>query len=184
MKKTLVIAAALRGLSGVGAAMQGAQVNAATTGIVNPTKLTPWTSAVIPMKAVVQIDYMPGYGIAVWSSPNNTVIKGKTLKTGTKWQVFEMASINGHAWYNLGGSQWIDGTFLNILTSQTAIVGKKPASVQQMGWFYKHNSYAVFSTGKVLRPGTKWHIYAEKPIYNGMLYNLGGNQWVESYLFD
>ena len=186
MKKTLVIAAALLGLSGVGAAMQGAQVNAATTGVVNPTKTQPWTTAgegvvnpskVLPwqadvtsIKAVGRVDYAKGYGIAVWGSPNVIVNEGKTLKTGTTWRLFEKAMINGIAWYNLGGGQWVDGTYLDIFVNKTVTVDAKPVKVMS------GSSYSSKGTGKVLQPGTKWRVVAER--VNGVrFYNLGGNQW-------
>lgn len=178
MKKLMVVAAALLGLSGVGMAAQSAQVNAATTGVVNPTKTIPWTTKVTPVKTVVQIDYRPGYGIAVWSSPNNTAIKGKTLKTGTKWRVFAQANIDGQTWYNLGGNQWIIGIYLTIPANKTVTVGSNPATVRKLSGLDKYDGQLLSATAKELRPGTKWHVYEEKSFNEEMIYNLGGNQWV------
>lgn len=62
---------------------------------------------------VVTIKYVPGYGIAVWTSPSsNSVIKGKTLKHNTSWKFFKEANGNdGYVWYNLGGNQWISSRY-------------------------------------------------------------------------
>ncbi|KRO16914.1 CAP domain-containing protein [Lacticaseibacillus saniviri] len=59
------------------------------------------------------VNYAPGYGIAVWNSPYfNKRATGKTLKTGTRWKTFKTVTVNNHTWYNLGGNQWMDGSYL------------------------------------------------------------------------
>lgn len=65
---------------------------------------------------VVTIKYVPGYGIAVWTSPSasQSVIKGKVLKHNSSWKFFAEANGNdGYVWYNLGGNQWISSRYTN-----------------------------------------------------------------------
>lgn len=62
---------------------------------------------------VVTINYVPGYGIAVWNKPTSDrkAIAGKKLKHGTSWKVLKTQTVDGKLWYNLGGDQWIDGDY-------------------------------------------------------------------------
>lgn len=60
----------------------------------------------------LRINYVPGYGIAVWTQPaGKNYVKGKKLKHNTNWKFFKTVQINGRTWYNLGGNQWIDGKY-------------------------------------------------------------------------
>ncbi len=59
----------------------------------------------------VTIHYVPGYGIALWASPDSkSPIKGRTLKTGTHWKVFSQLD-NGLLWYKVGKDQWIQALY-------------------------------------------------------------------------
>lgn len=64
--------------------------------------------------AVGQIHYVPGYGIMVWGQPGKNMLK-RYLPHGSKWKIYKRATVNGHVWYNLGGNQWIDSTYVNIV---------------------------------------------------------------------
>jgi hypothetical protein len=66
-------------------------------------------------KGVLKINYVRGYGIAVWNNyTGGATIAGKKLADGTSWKYFGTASYNGHTWYNLGGNQWIDGRYATL----------------------------------------------------------------------
>lgn len=96
LKKHLagIAAAAFIGLVGIGFGGQANQVDAATAG------------------QVITINYVPNYGIAVWNSPNaGKAATGQVLKHGTAWKVTGTKTVNGKTWYNLGGAQWIDGSY-------------------------------------------------------------------------
>ena len=68
-----------------------------------------------PYSGVVRIKYVPGYSVAVWDKPGaGRKVTGKLLKHGTRWKTFTCTIINGHVWYNLGGNQWLDGTYLTV----------------------------------------------------------------------
>ena len=67
---------------------------------------------------VFKINYVPGYGIAVWNSflGNKKAIAGKKLMNGTNWKVFKLAKdSNGHEWLNVGGNQWIDSSYTTLV---------------------------------------------------------------------
>ncbi len=59
---------------------------------------------------VVTINYVPGYGIAIWDNPDNPQLKNNNkLQHATSWKVFETAyDSQGNKWYDLGGGQWIE----------------------------------------------------------------------------
>lgn|GEM_PF-4678214 len=61
---------------------------------------------------VVSVNYVPGYGIALWNSPQDShKFLGRYLQHGTAWKVIGKTVVNGQTWYNLGGNQWIDGKY-------------------------------------------------------------------------
>ena len=61
---------------------------------------------------VVTVNYVPGYGIALWNSPKaNHQFLGRYLAHGTAWKVTGKQVVNGKTWYNLGGNQWIEGQY-------------------------------------------------------------------------
>lgn len=70
-----------------------------------------------PVNGTLQINYVPGYSIAVWGKPGQDRIAGKYLKHGTSWKFYAIATANGHTWYNLGGNQWIDGNYAKLKTA-------------------------------------------------------------------
>ncbi|MCH3905135.1 MAG: C40 family peptidase [Lactobacillus sp.] len=56
----------------------------------------------------VTINYVSGYGIAVWNNYEGGHTTGKYLQHGTSWKVFKtVKDSQGNTWYNLGGNQWI-----------------------------------------------------------------------------
>ncbi|BDR56025.1 hypothetical protein [Xylocopilactobacillus apis] len=67
-------------------------------------------------KSIATINYLPKYGIRVWTSPffNKKPVGNKFLKTGTKWKTFKATTVNNASWFNLGGNQWVDGKYLIV----------------------------------------------------------------------
>lgn len=65
-------------------------------------------------RGVVKVNYVPGYGIAIWDQPYGNAIPNRYLTHGTAWQVFAKQTVNGHLWYNLGGNQWLDSTYAQL----------------------------------------------------------------------
>lgn len=62
-------------------------------------------------RGVGRINYVPGYGIAVWRNDGSR-IAGKYLAHGSAWQLYAKKTVNGVTWYNLGGDQWISGQYV------------------------------------------------------------------------
>lgn len=72
-------------------------------------------ATVIPFKMVCQVRYFPGYGIQVWNNKLKPVIqngKSKRLKHGTNWKVAGIAFLKGHLYYNFGGNQFMDSSYM------------------------------------------------------------------------
>lgn len=70
------------------------------------------------MTAVGKISYVPGYGIQVWTKGHGFVSENgnlKKLQHGTSWKIFASAQIDGGTYYNVGGNQWIDSAYVNIV---------------------------------------------------------------------
>lgn len=67
------------------------------------------------LNRVGQVHYTPGFGINVRKSPAGQSIPGKKLQHGTKWKVLASRTVKGVIWYNLGGNQWVDGTYLKLI---------------------------------------------------------------------
>lgn len=68
-----------------------------------------------PFNGVAKVNYVPGYGIAIWNkATSDRTFTGKRLTHGTSWRVFKKTVVDGHAWYNLGGDQWIDSQYVIV----------------------------------------------------------------------
>lgn len=59
---------------------------------------------------VGRVNYVPGYGINVWTSPEQRIWT-KKLNHGTAWKYFKIAQKGNVTMYNLGGNQWVDGSY-------------------------------------------------------------------------
>ena len=124
-----------------------------------PAEFTNLTPASTDSKAntasttnAVTIKYVPGYGIAVWTSPNagQSVIKGKVLKHNSSWKYFGTANgRDGYVWYNLGGNQWISSKYTNK-PQQVANTGATSSVVTPSTTPSKGNT-----TSSTTKPATK-----------------------------
>lgn len=83
---------------------------------------------------VVKINYVPGYGIAVWNNYEGGKITGQILKHGSSWKVIKTAKDSqGNTWYDLGANQWIMAKYTvdgNRAVSQAASTSTNTSSVQ------------------------------------------------------
>ncbi|WP_297819683.1 N-acetylmuramoyl-L-alanine amidase family protein [uncultured Lactobacillus sp.] len=72
------------------------------------------TGQVSAINKIVSINYNGRGKVAVWSNFDTTKhITGKYLAKNTNWRAFKLATDkNGHKWYNLGGNQWIDSSYI------------------------------------------------------------------------
>lgn len=88
VKFTAAAALTLTGVAATNAVKPASHVQAATT--------------------TVKVNYVPGYGIAVWNNYQGGRVTGKFLSHGTSWKVYNTVKDSaGNTWYNLGGQQWI-----------------------------------------------------------------------------
>lgn len=85
--------------------------SAKSTGKVTDTQLSSNDKIVNQKLGVVQVHYVPRYGINLWKDFGKNWT-GRRLAHGSKWKYFKVVKVNRKSWYNLGGSQWIDGSYL------------------------------------------------------------------------
>ncbi len=82
----------------------GAAIAMAGVATVNATQ----SSQVQAATQVVTVNYVPGYGIAVWNNFQNGSVTGQYLKHGSSYKVIKTAKdAQGNVWYDLGMNQWI-----------------------------------------------------------------------------
>lgn len=164
-----------------------------------PVKPSP-TYKVVKAKGSVQINYKPGYDIAVWNQPGGHTT-GAMLRHGTTWLYSAYAYVNGQKWYQVGGSQWIMAKYTAAPGTVKATANTtKPKSegntdkeqiIKQRSIVYinyKPNyGIAVWSKpgqgvikGKYLPHGSAWKTYGYTYVNGRKWYNLGGNQWIDS----
>ena len=166
-----------RNLAKISAATAFALAGVATVNTLNaPTSVH---AATLPY--AVKINYVPGYGIAVWNNYNNPeLIAGKKLAHGTAWRVFAQATdSNGELWYNLGGAQWIMAKYTvdaSSSDSSTSKVSQPRVSVATVNYVPGYG-IAVWNnynnpelTGKILPHGSSWRVFAEATDSNGELW--------------
>lgn len=123
----------------------------------------------------------------------------KVLPTGSAWKVFGKTTIDGVAYYNLGGNQFVtasDGSF-STKPAKPAKPAKptlpKPTKFTAVGTVHYVRGYGIQvwtqshktvknnnGTSKKLAHGTSWKIFSKVLIGGETYYNVGGNQWVDS----
>lgn len=155
-----------------------------------------------PIQAnVATVNYVPGYGIAVWTAPNGKTT-GKYFGHGTSWKVSAMAEYNGNTWYKVGTNQWINGRYLklsdtiNVPTeninngnngnnSGSNTNEEKLPGVITVNYVPGYYVYLRDGKGKMqqqrLIHGSKWKAFSKKTINGKTFYKLGSDkQWIES----
>lgn len=136
---------------------------------------------VTPISGSVRVNYVRGYGIAVWTSPvSGKPVAGKKLMDGTSWKVFQETTVNGNTYYNLGGAQWIDAHYvianLNTKGKEVPFSGKITTGNKRI------NVYADVNGNKVTRTiGAHIKLNAYGKIDNGQLwYRIGPSEYVRA----
>lgn len=93
-------------------------------GTTTPTT-KPSTDSDIKITAVndvARVNYVPGWGIAVWKEPAKHTT-GVYLPTDSRWKVSASASVNNNTWYKVGTNQWIDSKYAILESTEK----KEPA---------------------------------------------------------
>lgn len=108
------------------------------------------------------------------------VATGKILKAKSIWKTFGTQTINGAAYYNLGGDQYVT---VSATTPQT--VSKPAATSKATGDTFKVTAYAAnvrnskgALTGHTLKKNSVWKTFGSIQMLGLTYYNLGGDQYV------
>ncbi|KRL62355.1 SLAP domain-containing protein [Lactobacillus psittaci] len=190
----LASAAALAGLTLMGVA-QPAMATTVDMGYVakNPAMGPNYYDVkkeLVKLDTTGRVNYVPGYGILLWAKPGNEPTK-RYLAHGSSWKVFGyVTDANGHKWYNLGGSQWVDSSYIvlnnNAHTEATTtsnatnnITGVVRVSYWPNSKVMVWSNPGVTGSNKYLTNGSRWKFFKIKYIGDNSWYNLGGNQWIE-----
>ncbi len=92
VKLTAVAGLSLAGIASVNAAIKPQTVQAATKSVT--------------------INYVPGYGVAVWNAAGNGHTTGQYLPHASSWKVIKTTTdASGNTWYDLGNNQWVMGKY-------------------------------------------------------------------------
>ena len=95
VKFTAATAIAITGISAVGA------INTNST-----------TSHVEAATRRVKVNYIPGYGVNIWSNYNHPHFTGKRARHGATYNVISKATDKkGNLWYQIGQGQWIQAQY-------------------------------------------------------------------------
>lgn len=75
---------------------------------VNAVKPDSTTAHVQAATTRVKINYVPGYGVNIWTNYNHGHFTGVRAQHGTTWNVLSQATDKkGRTWYQVGQGQWI-----------------------------------------------------------------------------
>ncbi len=137
-------------------------------------------NGIASISGTVTIHYVPGYGIAVWDAPQGGAVTGKKLADGSTWRVFKSTTVNGVTWYNLGGNQWISGTYAKLQsTAATKTVAKSGTITTNAKT--RTDIYLGASTKKVSRTvgkNVKLKYYGTTSVKGQTWYFIGDGEWV------
>lgn len=127
----------------------------------------------------VKVNYIPGYGIAIWSKPGEKTT-GQYLQNATVHRVNGQIEVNGKLWYRLDRNQWIDAQYVidNNTTSIDKISGSLTINYRDDQAVTVWNAPGGQPTGRYLSNKTSWKYFDTKYDYGETWYNLGSNQWV------
>lgn len=78
----------------------------AVTGVVVSNSLKPVKAEAAGV--IAKVNYVPGYGIAVWNNINGGHTTGQYLPHGSRWVVVKTSyDKQGRLWYDLGHNHWV-----------------------------------------------------------------------------
>lgn len=159
------------------------------------------TYRIVKARGKVQINYKPGYNIAVWNQPGGHTT-GEMLRHGTEWSYEAYAVVNGQKWYEVGGGQWIMAKYTavpgTVKNPDDPAAKPKPENnadrvkmTKQRGVAYINYKpgygIAVWSKpgkglirGKYLPHASAWRSYGYAYVNGHKWINVGGNQWIDA----
>lgn len=127
--------------------------------------------------------------IALWNRPSFNGSITRMISSGTRWQIYGEASSGGSStWYDLGGSQWIDGQYMDFSAANN--VEPKPVggdsdsndtSSDTSDTVWSYNSPGIWNTRvKQYTTGNQVTIYGQGTAGGATWYNIGKNEWLEA----
>lgn len=141
------------------------------------------------LDTVGTVDYVPGYGIRVYTEPNNKDESAGTeqyLPHGTAWKVLGKAVYDdGTTFYQVGAHQWVRA-YLNFdggVSNETTVEMNGVATIEYVPGYginlWGDSALQNFS-GTRLQHGTAWKVFAKTTHADGTVaYNVGRNQWID-----
>lgn len=125
--------------------------------------------------------------IALWNRPSFNGSITRMISSGTRWQIYGEASGGGSStWYDLGGSQWIDGQYMDFSAAND--VEPKPVggdssssdtSSDTSDTVWSYNSPGTWNTRvKQYTTGNQVTIYGQGTAGGATWYNIGTNEWL------
>lgn len=127
--------------------------------------------------------------IALWNRPSFNGSITRMIKPGTRWQIYGEASGGGSStWYDLGGSQWIDGQYMDFSAANN--VEPKPVggasdsndtSSDTSDTVWSYSAPGTWNTRvKQYTTGNQVTIYGQGTAGGATWYNIGTNEWLEA----
>lgn len=151
-------------------------------------------------EGVIWINYDWGYGINLWKNYDynhgfETTSDGTARKmmAGTAWKFSSIATYpDGSKWYKLGTNQWIPGQFASFTEITQPSSDWKITNLVGLGTVNYVPGYGinVWTTPDMKTPikklphGTSWKYFKIAKKGGRIMFNLGGNQWVDGNYFN
>lgn len=101
----------------------------------------------------IKINYVPGYGVNIWSNYQKGKFTGQRAQHGTTWNVIDTRyDSKGNTWYEIGEGQWIMGKYAVDASSQAAksLSSKNTKVVKSIKKTAKKSSQASTSAASVI----------------------------------
>lgn len=134
------------------------------------TQATPTEPTVDTAKKVITV----AKSTPVYDSINGKAT-GQVLDPKTSWAYFDVQTINGATWYQVGGQQWLTTAATQTTPTQGQVVTLNQAAPLYNGPMTNGGDL----TGDLLAAGTAWKVN-DVQTYNGISWGLvGQNQWID-----
>lgn len=150
---------------------------------------------IVDFDAVATITYLGDKAVTIWDSPfDSKQPTGKYLANGGFWRVYRKATDgDSHVWYDLGGDQWVDMTYITFdkngdyaVTNTRGLTQIKADDDGYNTPVYNQPGAGKVKTGKWLLPGERYQIFAQATFEGETWYKVGSGEWIDAKtcLFD
>lgn len=197
MKKTIqtaLAAAAIIFTTGSLATMSVAPISTAqAAGTVSQS-----TSTITNDTGMVRVINITGDGIALWRGYGaHRQYAGRILPYGSRWRYSGTITEDGETWYNVGGDQWIEGTYVQPFPDKTdatyrieakrgvVIVPGSPALPVFVDHGTPRTDQSTWSGWQRWPIGSAWqyyHVAYSTDLTIATKYDVGGGVWVSGVI--